>query len=263
MARYEVEDDGIPGLTLALRVRLKGHDVALAPGTTRRELAETFTLPAPYRDLFLKSGAPLEESTTLVAAPGHASLLSGIAVELPSVGPQAPALAAALGEAAGAQWAAFMRNAADIWGLLRADEYHSTASLHRRVRGTLRDRRLRILLDDYIAQFGLDPDRVGDAAMVLPYLDQTFGRWRFAEGLPGLERALRARCAELGVGFEANEGEPLSLRSFWSTQFAAPARIWRAGAMAPVATHELGLPWIGMAAEFIADRIGRVAAPGR
>jgi len=30
-----------------------------------------------------------------------------------------------------------------------------------------------------------------------------------------------------------------------------------------VATHELGLPWIGMAAEFIADRIGRVAAPGR
>lgn len=257
MVQYVVEDDGIPGLTLALRLRLKGHDVSLLPGADRHNPGETFTLPAPYRDLFLKSGGPLEDSATLVPAPGHASVVSGIAVMLPAVGPQSVAVTAAFGAAAGAQWAALMRDAAEVWSKLRTDDYRSTASLRRQARDTLRDRRLHTLLEGYVEGFGLDPAYVGDAAIVLPYLDQTFGRWTLADGMQGLEQVLRSRCTEMGVLFSPDAGERLSLDAFWDVQFAAPTPRWRSGVLAPVATQELGLPWIGMAAEFIADRIGR------
>jgi hypothetical protein len=263
MARYVVEDDGIPGLTLALRLRLKGHDVSLVPGVDRHNPGETFTLPAPYRDLFLKTGGPLEDSATLVQAPGHAAVVSGSTVTLPAVGPQSVAVTAAFGSAAGTQWAALMRDAAEVWSRLRTDDYRSTASLRRRVRRTLRDRRLHTLIEGYIEGFGLDPACIGDAAIVLPYLDQTFGRWTFADGMEGFEQVLRSRCAEMGVRFSPDAGELLSLDAFWARQFATPTPRWRKGAIAPVATHELGLPWIGMAAEFIADRVGRAPATPR
>ena len=257
MARYEVDDDGIPGLTLALRLRLKGHQVALAPSGARVELDQTFTLPAPYRDLLLKSGVALEDATPLRAAPGRRFTIDGHVIELPHVGPHSGAIGEALGAPAGRQWAALIRVAADTWGTLRTGTHVSRRSLSALMRDELRDRRLRQLLEAYLEPHGLAAASIGDAAVVLPYLDQTFGRWQFGHGLASLEAELRTRCARLGVATQPNAGEYLSLDSYWTAQFAAPKPWWRSGEVDSLSTAGLGLPWVGMAADFIADRIGR------
>lgn len=259
MARFEIADDGIPGLTLALRIRLKGHEVALVPAA-HTTLDEHFTLPAPYRDLFLKSGGALEETAELLPASERVFVLDGITIRVPAVGPHSVAIGAALGPDAAAQWAAFTRASADIWGALRTDSYRSTGTLQQLAKSHLRNRSVRELLHRYVASFGLDADRVGDAAAVLPYLEQTFGRWTFAGGSTVVADELRQRCLRLGVEAETNGGEYLDVASFWTSAFTTPPRRWRAAAPA-VDTRSLGLPWIGMAAELIADRIGRATRP--
>lgn len=260
MARYEVEDDGIAGLTLALRLRLRGHDIALVPTHRRVDPPEIFTLPAPYRDLFLKSGGALEAVAPQAAAPGRLYVIDGTALQLPAVGQHAPVVSAALGSAAGTEWAMLLRTAADIWSSLRRDRYSSQGTLHALMRRKLRDRRLRELMSVLAADHGVDAGIIGDAAVVLPYLDQTFGRWQFIDGMSALEHSLRERCERLGVQTEGNGGTHMTLENFWAGPFSAP-RSWRRRTEAPVSTQALGLPWIGMAAERIAERIGRVGKP--
>lgn len=257
MARFEVDDDGIPGLTLALRLRLKGHDVALSPVRTPAVLDGTFTLPAPYRDLLLKSGGPLETSLPLTPAVGRTFRLDGLELVLPHVGPHSTAIGEALGATAGRQWAALIRVAADIWGTLRTGAYVSSGDLPSLARQHLHDQRLRQLLDAYVEPHGLTPSQCGDAAVVLPYLDQTFGCWQFESGLQGLTDELRRRCSALGVVAESNAGEHLSTASYWTSQLSAPKRRWRSRHTDPVSSAALGLPWVGMAADFVAERVGR------
>ena len=259
MATFTIADDGIPGLTLALRLRLKGHAIALAQ-TPPVALNECFTLPAPYRDLMLKSGGALEDVAALLAAPPREFLVDGRMLALPHVGSQAHAIANTWDSAAGEQWASMNAVAADIWSSLRIGAYTSRGSLPAFARAQLKDQRLRELLYQFVAGFGLDPDTVGDAAAVLPYLEQTFGRWTFASGLDALEAELRRRCSALGVVASDNDRSELHVDDFWADAFAAPARWWQRSSAATAQTIELGLPWIGMAAEFTADRIGRASA---
>ena len=262
MARFAIEDDGLPGLTLALRLRLKGHDVGLLPRTAAAPVAPAFTLPAPYRDLFLKSGPALESLAPISPAPGRSFLLGDVPLELPSVGPQAPVIGEMLGSPAQAQWTALLREAADIWGVLRQRPYRATRSLRALARQHLRDARLRRMLDEYVGAHGVDPVRVGDTAVVLPYLDQTFGRWQFDAGMGELEALLRGRCQQLGVGVGAAADPVLNIGTFWQDAFQSPRTRWRSVAPLAVRTHELGLPWIGMAAERVADGVGRAQQPG-
>lgn len=255
MAHYRVDDDGIAGLTLALRLRLRGHDVSLsaAPALV---LDETFTLPAPYRDLFLKSGDGLDQTVPFRQAPGRTVVLDGMHLTLPPVGAQAPVIGAALGLRAGAQWAAFMAEAADVWSSLRKGAFTPRRGLHACAARHLRDRRLRQLLDAHLAPHGLDAPGVSEAAAVLPYLEQTFGRWQFEGDMASLEGELRSRCEGRGVQY-GNEGEPLGLDGFWADAFRAPAGRLRRRQGPAVTTQSLGLPWIGMAAEYVAQATPR------
>ena len=82
MARVVVVGAGMGGLAVAARLATLGHDVVVCEqarhrggklGTFSRD-GFTFdtgpsllTLPAVYRDLFIKTGAPLEDSVDLVA----------------------------------------------------------------------------------------------------------------------------------------------------------------------------------------------------
>jgi phytoene dehydrogenase-like protein len=80
MSRVVVVGAGVGGLAVAARLRVKGHDVTVydqAPrvgGKLATHLRDgfafdtgpsLFTLPAVYRDLFLKTGAPLEDEVDL------------------------------------------------------------------------------------------------------------------------------------------------------------------------------------------------------
>ena len=81
MARIIVIGAGMGGMAAAARLKVKGHDVTVIEasdthggklGTFRRDGfafdtgPSLFTIPAVYRDLFLKTGGPLEDSVELV-----------------------------------------------------------------------------------------------------------------------------------------------------------------------------------------------------
>ena len=66
-------------------------------------------------------------------------------------------------------------------------------------RRTLRDPRLRMLLDRYATYAGADPRRAPAALVAIPYAELAFGGWYLPGGLGTLAGALAARCAELSV----------------------------------------------------------------
>lgn len=244
--------DDVPGLTLALRLRMKGHDVVVHNMTRHRTPAEIFTVVAPYRDLFLKSGGPLETGITQVHTPLTRNL-AGAVVEFPSVGAQHPAIEQALGREAADAWRALLADAADMWAAVRTGTHMPRHSFRRLLRVRLASPTLRALAESFLPT----PGRFSDAGVVFPYLVQTFGCWQFDGGMTAFESTLRARCVDRGVRFDVDSAprSALSLDDFYTTMFSAPRRVLVR--RQDIETHTLGLPFIGMAAEAIAERIGR------
>src|SRR5512135_2252912 len=126
------------GMAVAARLAVKRHDVTVVEqsptyggklGTFERDgfVFDTgpslLTLPAVYRELFNKTGGPLEDAVDLVElepAFGY-RFADGTTVDMPGVDPArcAAALGAALGGTADEDWRAFMRRASDIWQVTR------------------------------------------------------------------------------------------------------------------------------------------------
>lgn len=254
--RIAVTGDDIAGLTLALRLRIKGHDVTVhdldAPSLVDMPspIDDVFTVIAPYRDLFLKSGIALDE--VIGIAPVLTPFTVG-RVTLPSSGAQAPAIGAALGDDAAREWSAFLEGAADTWSRIRLDRFVARRPLPEELRRSLRTSELR----DVASAFAPEPLVLSDAGVVFPYLVQTFGRWRFEGGVSRFTEVLRVRCNELGVMHSATPApaDAVSLDHHFTGAFGAPKRWFKRAR--EITTQQLGIPFIGMAAEAVADRIGR------
>ncbi len=241
MGRIIVIGAGVGGLAVAARAAVKGHDVlVLEQGSRTGGKLHTlhhegfafdtgpslFTLPAVYRDLFLKTGAALEDTVDLQEiepgffyrfADGTQLLMPGV-----GIGKAASAIGDALGGAAGEQWLSVMRRAAQMWQLTRApvlqsplDGWRSTARLTRSVsdvrtigpmtslrrlgNGSFTDARLVTLLDRYATYTGSDPRRAPAALATIPFIEQTFGIWHIGGGIGRLASALDERARERGV----------------------------------------------------------------
>lgn len=246
MARVVVVGAGMGGLAVAARLAAKGHTVTIleqwsGPGGKNAALTRdgfrfdlgpsTLTLPAVYRDLFLKTGRSLEDSVDLLEvdpAFGY-HFADGTSVTLPGagVGACANALQDAFGGDTGHQWRALLRRAGDIWSLTRSDvlgraldgyrDLLPLAKSHRRLRTvapwrtmrslgntTLQDPRARMILDRYATYTGSDPRRSPAALVTIPFIEQTFGVWHIGGGLNTLAIALHQRCTDLGVDFRFN-----------------------------------------------------------
>lgn len=241
MARIVVIGAGMGGMAAAARLRVKGHDVTVIEasatyggkvGTLRRDGFEfdtgptLFTLPAVYRDLFRKTGGPLEECIQLVPLePGCTyRFADGSRLDMPGAGAgrAAEAMGDALGGRAADDWRALMARASRMWTAIRRPLLESPLTgardlvpLARDVgalravapwqtlrglgRRTLSDPRARQVLDRYSARTGSDPRRAPAALSILPYVESTFGVWHIAGGLRGLADALRNRLDERGV----------------------------------------------------------------
>ncbi|HZG04211.1 MAG TPA: NAD(P)/FAD-dependent oxidoreductase [Streptomyces sp.] len=190
-------------------------------------------LPAVYRDLFVKTGRePLEECVELVQVePAVRHVFpDGTDVSLPggSRAGTVDALDAALGAGAGERWSELLGRARQAWeatrrplleepltaavdrGPLGRDPYPARRrGLLRRRAGTLtgvartelRDPRLVALLESYALAYGIDPRRAPASAVVLPYLEQTFGTWYVRGGLRALADAVYERCRARRVEF--------------------------------------------------------------
>ena len=138
MSTVIVVGAGAAGLATAARLAVKGHSVTVLEQSDRvgGKLAtyrrdgfafdtgpSLFTLPAVYRDLFLKTGKPLEEEVDLqpVEPAFGYHFADGAIVTMPGVDPArcAMALGDGLGGRSADEWRALMDRAGRMWKLTR------------------------------------------------------------------------------------------------------------------------------------------------
>ena len=246
MAKVLVIGAGMGGMACAARLASKGHRVTVIEqsdtwggklGLMRHgeHVFDTgpslFTLPAVYRDLFLKTGAPLEDSIEIVELDTafRYQFADGTVLKMPGVGigKCAEAIGDSLGGDSADQWRAFMRRAADMWAVTRKPFLESElngmksllsmawrvndirtiapfVTLRELSKNFLSDPRLITLVDRYATYTGSDPRKAPAALATVPYIEQMFGAYHISGGVRELGRALFERCEKLGIEFQFN-----------------------------------------------------------
>ena len=221
---------GAGGLATAARLAAKGKSVTVLEQANyfggklaayRRDgfVFDTgpslFTLPAVYRDLFLKTGGPLEEAVDLKPLdPAFRYQFSdGATVVMPGVGAGqcADALADGLGGKAASEWRSLIKRGGAMWQITREPFLQSplkgwrgVMSLAKNPRdvqtiapfttlrslgeNTFSDKRLVTLLDRYATYTGSDPRKAPAVLATVPYVEQTFGAWHLGVGGQGCVR---------------------------------------------------------------------------
>lgn len=183
------------------------------------------TMPQVYRDLFTATGGPLEGAVDLVRldpAVGY-RFPDGTGLTMPGTPGAVPgALDDALGAGAGDQWRTLMARAAAMWriseGPFLRRPLRGAATLARLARNpadvatvapwqslrglgraTVRDPRLRMLLDRYATYSGSDPRRAPAVLATVAHVEQAFGSWYVRGGLHRLAQAVAERAVERGA----------------------------------------------------------------
>jgi phytoene dehydrogenase-like protein len=235
MSRVVVVGGGFGGTAAAARLAKLGHDVTVverldrlggAVGTVERDgfrwdSGPTSTaLPAVLRDLFRKSGRPLERELELVPVEPMREhrFADGTVLALPSGSrsAQLDAVDRSLGAGRGRQWLDYVHGHAEAWDLLRRaflEHPYSPDTVDRRTRALLRtrtslhrvvsrafaDQRLRELAVFSTGFDGHDPRRVPWWMGMWAYVEQNFGRWTVPGGLGALAATMTKRLAERKV----------------------------------------------------------------
>jgi phytoene dehydrogenase-like protein len=244
MAQVVVVGGGFAGMSVAARLAKLRHSVTLIEsseqlggrmcgitidGTTWQTGLDTVTLPAVFRDLFRKSGRPLESVLELTMTPGRRHVFKDKSVlDLPlgNRGDQHAAFMEAFGED---EWSPWIDGLAETWDAIRRialdHVFLGKPAIDRAARKVLQPRHTIAwvadrLPDERLAKLVLDPVRLaGQDRHATPgfvavghYIERNFGRWRFAGGLPALADALEARLAERNVTIELGESAHELLR---------------------------------------------------
>jgi len=231
--RVAVVGGGFGGLAAAVRLAKLGHEVTLveraaALGGALSTVDEdgftwdagpTYTLlPAVVRDLFRKSGRPLERELDLVPLDivREHRFADGSSVRLPAGRAEQQAAFDQLGPGLGERWLEHVASYADDWDVLRrgylenpwdpaalppelAARLDSREMLHRRLRRTFKDERLRLVAGHPFAADGHDLRNVPAWLGVVSYVEQRFGAWTVEGGMARLGTALVERLATRGV----------------------------------------------------------------
>ena len=236
MSRVVVIGGGYGGLASAARLAKLGHEVTLLEGADRLggavgyieqdgfrwDSGPTSTLlPAVLRDLFRKSGRPLEKEVELVPVEPvrqHRFPDDDIVMDLPggSRAAQIAAVEGAFGNGEGERWAAYVETFADDWEALRQDwlerpfapdqaSKHTVALLSTRMtldkvlRKTFKDERLREVAAFPSVLEGHDLRNVPAWLGMWTYVEQKFGSWTVPGGMGSLADVLVSRLATRGV----------------------------------------------------------------
>ncbi|MFC6285585.1 phytoene desaturase family protein [Nocardioides sp. GCM10027113] len=230
MARVVVVGGGFAGMAVAARLAKLRHEVtllerapvlggALAPeaedGFSWDASATSMLLPAVVRDLFRKSGRPVERELELVPLPflREHRFEDGSSVRVPG-GSRAAQLTAfdELGPGLGQRWADHVAAYADDWEVLRRNYLEvpweperpspplaavlgSRETLRRRLRRDFRDERLRLVAGHRFVAEGHDLRDVPAWLGVHSYVEQRFGGWTVEGGMGRLAGALADRLA--------------------------------------------------------------------
>ena len=237
VSRAVVIGGGVGGLAVAARLARMRHDVTLVErsDTVGGKLGEwerdgfrfdtgpsLVTLPATLRDLFLKTGKPLEDVLDLrpLELLARYRFPDGTRMDLPNTGVHgiASAFQDALGGSAGADWSRFHERAERTWSVARTPFVESPldgpASLARLAarrpldmwriapwrtlrdvgRSSFDDPRQALFLDRYATYTGSDPRRAPAVLSVVPYVEHTFRGWYVPGGLRRIADVLRERA---------------------------------------------------------------------
>ncbi len=234
MARVVVVGGGYAGMASAARLAKLGHDVTLVEAAARLGGAlaaverdgfcwdggaSSTLLPAVLRDLFRKSGRPLERELELVPLDPirEHRFADGSVLRLPG-GSRAAQVAAfdGLGPGLGRAWVDHVAAYADDWDLVRRNllerpydaataDRAATALLRSRdslgsvVARTLPDARLRLVALHHVRAEGHDPRRVPAWLGVTAYLEQRLGAVTAPQGFSAVADALASRLETRGV----------------------------------------------------------------
>lgn len=189
------------------------------------------TLPAVYRDLFLKSGKHLGQvlKVTPVEPAFDYFFPDGTRLTLPSssrAGTSA-AIEKSFGLKAAAEWENLMKRAERMWAVSREPFVESELgsitslivrpkifsdlftiapwrSLRSLVNRKIRDPHLRTLIDRYATYTGSDPRKAPAVLLTIPYVEMVFGAWHIGGGIGKLGQALAERAENCGALIEYN-----------------------------------------------------------
>ena len=246
MAKISVIGAGVGGLSAAARLAKNGHTVEIYEGSNQtggKCRTEWFgdygfdtgpsllTIPAVYRDLFLKTGKRLEHVLDVQPVdPAFAYHFSdGKQVTFPNLSNPKTYLEIekSFGLAASQQWQKLMDRADSMWEVSREpfieSELTSIWSLLKR-RNLLKELReispftslrdltkrykldphLSMIVDRYATYTGSDPRKAPAVLLTIAYVESTFGAWHISGGIGRLAQALEERCLELGVKIHLN-----------------------------------------------------------
>ena len=237
MSRIVVIGGGFGGMAAAVRLAKLGHEVTVlerldalgggltpvtAGGFTWDATASSMLLPAVVRDLFRKSGRPAERELEIVPLPFVREHVFEDASVVRVPGESRAAQIEAFDElkpGLGQQWVDHVASYADDWEVLRrsylevpwtpdslprdvAARLDSREMLHKRLKKTFRDERLREVAAFPFVSDGHDLRNVPAWAGLVAYLEQRFGAWTVEGGMGVLATALTERLTTRRVTIE-------------------------------------------------------------
>lgn len=229
--RVVVVGGGFAGLSAAARIAKLRHEVVLVErddvlgGRLRRHVVgdgawhltpPTLTLPGTVRDLFRKSGRPLERVLELETVPGRRHVFADKSVLDLAMGHRADQVDAMTAWFGSDPWSPWLDTLAEPWDVLRRttlDVLPGPDALGRAELKALggrtplakvaqqltKDRRLRGLVVDGAKLDGDDPKWTPASEALWHYVERTFGRWRPVEGWSSFADALATRLTERKV----------------------------------------------------------------
>ena len=244
MAKISVIGAGIGGMSSAARLAKQGHQVTVfensdqSGGKCRTEWFGDYafdtgpsllTLPAVFRDLFLKTGKRIEHVLDIspVDPAFNYNFADGSKVTFPNLSNPKTYLEIekSFGISASQSWRQIIKRSEKMWEasrdsfieseltsiwplLLRKNlinqinqisPFTSLRSLSEKLN---LDPHLKMIIDRYATYTGSDPRSAPAVLLTIAFVESTFGAWHIKGGIGQLSVALEQRCRDLGVDFE-------------------------------------------------------------
>jgi phytoene desaturase len=237
---------GLGGLTAAARLAKRGHQVTIYErsekigGKCQTEWIDGYgfdtgpsllTLPAVYRDFFMKTGGAVDLGALSVDPAFEYNFADGTQIIFPNLSRHKTieAIESFAGSESAREWKLLMERAEAMWQASRGDFVEKAlpstsqllrrrnllkdlstiaplSSLRRFTRNRLSDSRLRMIIDRYATYTGSDPRKVPAVLLTIAFVEEAFGAWHIAGGLGRLSELVADRCQKLGVEIKLKSG---------------------------------------------------------
>jgi len=246
VAKISVIGAGVGGMSAAARLAKQGHAVTIyensdrTGGKCRTEWFGDYgfdtgpsllTLPAVYRDLFLKTGKRIEHILDIapVDPAFNYHFADGKSVVFPNLSNPKTyiEIEKSFGKIARQGWEKIINRSekmwessresfveselTSIWPLLKRRDLFSQVkqiapftSLRKLSNKLDLDPHLKMIIDRYATYTGSDPRSAPAVLLTIAFVESTFGAWHIKGGIGQLSVALENRCRELGVEFKFN-----------------------------------------------------------